>query len=706
MNREKIRWFSIVRTYGLLLVLGYHLFFTYVSGGFLGVDIFSTFSGFLTTALIIEEVRSRKSFNAIKFYKRRLQRILIPLFFAILFTMPLLLLISPDFSVGISKQVTSALGFATNWFQISTGGSYEARLLPSMYVHIWSLSIEMQFYVIWGIVCVILALFSKKKVNAFRAAVGIAATVGAVLSFLYMRYSYSSGVALDTIYFNTFTRLFPFLIGSLAAVIKGMNGNKELKPVKHPKLSATGLILLTAAAMGVILYNCLTCHFEDGFVYEYGFLITSLCTVVMIYSTHTLHKLTPKKVNEPKVLSASADLSYNIYLFHYPVYVAFSVLIMNNLYASLATLGVAAVMSAVMFFGIERIFIPKNRPRAIKRRGLAIAVLAVVTVITGTASGAVIWKEPALTSIEGDFAIGSVSQDALGVISFKDGVEAINERPVAFSPESSLPLDILLAPSSVQEVLATVPPDEIPTSYFEEHNIQPPTKNTQEQSNTNPTDATNPQNTTQGTQSTQKPPNTSTQPSVQPSTQPPTTVTAPPKDPVELKILGGVTIIGDSVALGAQTTLTKEIPDCFVDAKVSRFVKESLDVLKNIYTKGNLREYVVIAVGTNGNYTDQDYITKMIEYIPAGCRIVVVTPFDGRSNTNSKILNQTSEWMRSLPDIYEYVSVADWNSLISTQTNYLASDKVHMGGDTSRKLYTQCIVEALNEAAEKPAKPE
>ena len=121
---SRIKWFAAVRAYGLFLVLGYHLFYDRFPGGFLGVDIFFTFSGFLITALVIEEIRNKDGFALFQFYKRRAQRIIIPLFFAIVFTLPFFLLISPDFTVGIAKQTAAALGFVTNFFQVATGGSY------------------------------------------------------------------------------------------------------------------------------------------------------------------------------------------------------------------------------------------------------------------------------------------------------------------------------------------------------------------------------------------------------------------------------------------------------------------------------------------------------------------------------------------------------------------------------------------------------
>jgi peptidoglycan/LPS O-acetylase OafA/YrhL len=158
---DKIKWFSVVRVFGVFLILGYHLFYEFLPGGFLGVDIFFTFSGFLITAIIIEEVRKKGGFMLFKFYTRRTRRILIPLFISIALTLPFALLISRDFTVGIGKQIAAALSFTSNWHNIIVGTSYEAQLLPSMYIHMWSLAVEMQFYIAWGFVCALIAAIAE-----------------------------------------------------------------------------------------------------------------------------------------------------------------------------------------------------------------------------------------------------------------------------------------------------------------------------------------------------------------------------------------------------------------------------------------------------------------------------------------------------------------------------------------------------------------
>lgn len=179
----------------------------------------------------------------------------------------------------------------------------------------------------------------------------------------------------------------------------------------------------------------------------------------------------------------------------------------------------------------------------------------------------------------------------------------------------------------------------------------------------------------------------------------------PTPDPVEaLGIKPGVTVIGDSVALGAEKALTDAIPDCVVDAEVSRAVSTGHSVMMQLQAKGELREYVVIAMGTNGAYNYADLLTRYIDDLEPGHRLIFVTPFDGRKSDNGRITADTAAWERDLPDTYDFVTIADWATLISTQTKLLGGDKVHMGGPEAKALYAQCVSDALAAAAEKPYK--
>jgi len=151
--------------------------------------------------------------------------------------------------------------------------------------------------------------------------------------------------------------------------------------------------------------------------------------------------------------------------------------------------------------------------------------------------------------------------------------------------------------------------------------------------------------------------------------------------------------------------MQRNISDCYVDAVVSRPVSAGVGLLNGLQNRGELREYVVIALGTNGTSSYADQLTQIIDALNPGHRLIFITPFDGRSNDNAELTNRTAEWMRGLPDQYSFITIADWNSLIRPQVDLLAGDKVHMGGQSSMTLYSDMVAQAIYEASQKPAKP-
>ena len=705
MNR--IKWFDSVRVFGFLLVLIYHLFYYWLPGGFFGVDIFFTFSGFLITSMILGEVSKRRKFNLFGFLKRRMQRIVVPLFFAVIFTLPFMLLISPDFTVNIAKQVASSLSLSSNWYNIIIGSSYEAQMLPQMYVHTWALAVIVQFYLAWGVICaLVVVLFRAVTGNGNTKLFGMVKTTLlalsgalAVCSFIYLIHSYNAGRDLNFIYFNTFSRIFPFFIGSIAAAIWGINAkqDKKLKKrffSKRRKLKAFSLIATALLAAAVVVAMSARLTFDDPFTYRYGFLAVSLLTIVLIYCMHGLHLLTPQSVKEPKALNIASELSYDIYLYHWPINVIVSALMINDLYASVLTIILTLFISAIMVYGVQRVLMPQGNGIKHKYRKAAVIAISIPVVAAIAAGGVVVARAPAITSIESDFASGFIIQDTRWLLSLSEGIEDMNTAPVIYAGAASRIQPNLLPLSSERPTAAQIPetPDEPGSAIGNEPEASP-----------SPSPEPLPTPTPERPQAA--PPVYTTAPSPELSSELSSELANnPDSSQLPANIPAGVSIIGDSVSLGAQAALLNTIPNCVVDSAVSRPLRAGEGIISTMQSRGQLREYVVIALGTNGTNNYAALITNMIEIIEPGHRIIFVAPYDGNTNNNARAVENTVVWMRDLPSQYSYVTIADWNALISTQRELLAGDRVHMGGNDSRALYADLIVEAIGVASRKPAK--
>ena len=124
------------------MVLIYHFFPSILPGGFIGVDVFFTFSGYLITVLLIDEVSRTHRIDYLGFMRRRFYRIVPPLVLMVLICTPLALLVRNDFIAGIGRQITSVIGFVTNYYEILTGGITKNQFKPTHYLHTWSLAMR------------------------------------------------------------------------------------------------------------------------------------------------------------------------------------------------------------------------------------------------------------------------------------------------------------------------------------------------------------------------------------------------------------------------------------------------------------------------------------------------------------------------------------------------------------------------------------
>lgn len=346
----RIKWLSIVRLMGLLCVLAYHFFQTQFTGGFIGVDILFTLSGFLITANWLDEYAKTNGIDLVAFGRKRLYRILPPLVLMILLVIPFTFLVKRDFVAGIGLQITSALGFTTNLYEIFTGGNYESQFIPHLFLHTWSLAVEIQFYLIWGVV---VWLLSKRGLasNQFRGFVFLISTVFFTISLLSMLVRAASVTNLSVVYFSTLSRSFDFFLGSIVATLSGIRETtgRFRRNVRLWSMSKLFISLGVTTVFLLLLGKFLV--FTHLSTYFIGFLLASLSTAVMIYSFRVLNDQTPN-IEEPQVLSVMANLSYSIYLFHWPLYIIFGQLT-NNILAVLLTLIFSVIFSGLSYYVVE-----------------------------------------------------------------------------------------------------------------------------------------------------------------------------------------------------------------------------------------------------------------------------------------------------------------------------------------------------------------
>ncbi|MBM7635733.1 acyltransferase family protein [Streptococcus saliviloxodontae] len=353
----RIKWFSLVRITGLLLVLLYHFFKTVFPGGFIGVDVFFTFSGYLITALMLDEYTRSKTFHFLAYLKRRFYRIVPPLVLMVLVTIPFSFLVKSDFRAGIGSQIAAALGFTTNYYEILTGSSYESQFIPHLFVHTWSLAIEVHFYLIWGLIVWFLAKRHYSK-GQFRGLVFLISSFffGLGLVSMFGRAFFTTNFSM--LYFSTLSHSFPFYLGAMVATVSGISETTARFKRTARLWSSKRTIAQMVLSFVLLLALTFLLHFDHILTYLFGFALASLFAVMMIYAARVLHEKT-EGIAEPKWVSFLADTSYGVYLFHWPFYVIFSQ-IAPNLLAVVLTLIFSYLFTVLSFYIIEPCLIGKQ----------------------------------------------------------------------------------------------------------------------------------------------------------------------------------------------------------------------------------------------------------------------------------------------------------------------------------------------------------
>ena len=353
----RIKWFSLIRITGLLLVLLYHFFQTVFPGGFFGVDVFFTFSGFLITSLLLEEFGQKGKIDILGFFRRRFYRIFPPVVLMILVVMPFTFLVRQDYIAGIGGQIAGVLGFMTNFYEMLTGGSYESQFIPHLFVHNWSLAVEVHYYVLWGLAVWLISKQAKTG-GQLRGMVFLLSSVTFVVSFLSMFIGSFIVSSYSTLYFSSLTHVYPFFLGSVLATLIGVRHTTPLLKRLNKTLDLKQTLLVFSAGLGVLLLLTFFVKFNYLFAYLLGFLLASIAALLMIVAARLLHEKTPT-IEEPKVISFLADTSYAVYLFHWPFYIIFSQL-MSNLPAVILTTIFSYLFASLSFYVIEPFIAGKN----------------------------------------------------------------------------------------------------------------------------------------------------------------------------------------------------------------------------------------------------------------------------------------------------------------------------------------------------------
>jgi peptidoglycan/LPS O-acetylase OafA/YrhL len=173
-----------LRAIAVLPVVAYHVGIHAVPGGFVGVDIFFVISGFLITQVLLQDIHNDR-FSLVRFYERRVRRILPALLFVLLLTFIVCARYSlPSELIDFSKSLIAAALSVSNIYFWQTSGYFAAPALTKPLLHTWSLAVEEQFYIFWPLLLWLgLRLFKRHLLAATLIVIILSLAVSAVGAF-------------------------------------------------------------------------------------------------------------------------------------------------------------------------------------------------------------------------------------------------------------------------------------------------------------------------------------------------------------------------------------------------------------------------------------------------------------------------------------------------------------------------------------------
>jgi peptidoglycan/LPS O-acetylase OafA/YrhL len=245
MQHERIKRRDIegLRAIAVGLVLLYHAGFSWMKGGYVGVDVFFVISGFLITSLLVREREDNGRISLSNFYSRRARRILPMSAVVVLFTLVASLQwLEPLRRQSLGVDAIGTATFSSNLIFADRGADYlQASLPPSPLQHYWSLAVEEQFYLVWPALIILVTL----GVRHVRLRVGVLSALVAVSSFVACMMLMDSSPAWA--FFSPHTRAFELALGALLAVVP-LTKHRVLR-VSEIVLSWGGVVAVVAIAV-------------------------------------------------------------------------------------------------------------------------------------------------------------------------------------------------------------------------------------------------------------------------------------------------------------------------------------------------------------------------------------------------------------------------------------------------------------------------
>ncbi|MEO7126354.1 MAG: acyltransferase family protein [Nakamurella sp.] len=712
-----------LRAIAVVAVVLFHLNPGYLSGGFLGVDLFFVISGYLITRLLLAERLRSGRIGLGQFYLRRIRRLL-PAVVALLAVASTIGYAAwPDQRPTLPDSALSSLGYLTNWWLIADKQSYFASMgRPPMLQHLWSLAIEEQYYLLWAPIVIVLGaawMSRRRSAPPWHVAALVAAVAGtlalastAVMTTIAIATNIPYQADSSRVYFGTDTHSMGLLLGSALGALATIPWRtvtrrppRWVRPAWRDTWPARPLLpawiigdatrrplgrwstdLFAIVGIGGVAWFFVSIDEYVPWLYRGGFLAFSAVSAVAICCAARAGSLIGRLLDTTP-LAWIGRRSYGIYLWHWPVFVVTRPLIDvqgPQWLIDCARTGLAIAIAAASYRYLETpvragTFIPSLRQAWSNRKARSAD-----------------WRTGQPTKYDGgrrtvprrvahQWILLSVAAGCVAVL--VSAHMATVQQPVwaASMPGTALPIPGVV-PDLPGGIDGSVSPPSLTSTKpasgtLATHVVtSPPTATTTAAAaaTSAPAVASTPAPTALPTSPAHTP---TTQPTA-PASPPATGSASPPASSVK------VSAFGDSVLLGASHAVRAVVGSLSLDAVVGRQAWDTLDDVAAAQKAGKLAPVVLIHTGNNGVISPQQ-LTSTLAALKDHTKVVLVNDHVDRpwQGPNNKIF-------AAVNGHYPNVVILDWNSVASKNPGWFGPDGIHVNG-AGAKAYANLVAKVL-----------